>query len=175
MDDNVSWPPRSNDRFIIWKPLLNHIWVTETLNRPQKHPNMVLFGMFSEPYIQYPVQAQAYVRSCLFPCSRHHSVLLIKIHSPYYTMKFTLFTMLQLAIHHSCGHHTQMNYESNYGSCGPWKEQYRFGWLKFINIKRGWGMFLFPATMWYTCHRPFCFILFIWQVEGCYLAQNIVI
>ena len=29
---------------------------------------MVLYGMFSQPYIQYPVQAQAYVRSSLFPC-----------------------------------------------------------------------------------------------------------
>ena len=30
--------------------------------------------------------------------SKHHSVLLITIHSPYYTMEFTLFTRLQLAI-----------------------------------------------------------------------------
>ena len=24
-----------------------------TLNKPQKHPNMVLYGMFSQQYIQY--------------------------------------------------------------------------------------------------------------------------
>ena len=35
------------------------IWVTEALNSPQKGPNMVLDGMFSQPYSQYPVQAQA--------------------------------------------------------------------------------------------------------------------
>ena len=35
------------------------------LNRPQKHPNMVLYDMFSQPYIQYPVPALAYVRSRL--------------------------------------------------------------------------------------------------------------
>ena len=43
MEDNVSWPPRSNDRFCIWKHLLNHIWVTKALNRPQKPPNMMLY------------------------------------------------------------------------------------------------------------------------------------
>ena len=32
MEDNVSWLPHSNDRFCIWKHLLNHICVT----RPQK-------------------------------------------------------------------------------------------------------------------------------------------
>ena len=36
---------------------------------PQKHPNMVLYGIFSQPYIQYPVRARAYMRSRLFPCS----------------------------------------------------------------------------------------------------------
>ena len=29
----------------------------EAFNRPQKCPNMVLFGKFSQPYIQYPVRA----------------------------------------------------------------------------------------------------------------------
>ena len=43
MEDSVSWPPRSNERFIIWKHILNYIWVTEALNRPQKRPNMVSF------------------------------------------------------------------------------------------------------------------------------------
>ena len=37
--DYVNWPSHSNDGFCIWKHLLNHIWVTETLNRPQKRPN----------------------------------------------------------------------------------------------------------------------------------------
>ena len=35
MVDNVSWPPHSNDRFCIWRHLLNHICVTEALHRPQ--------------------------------------------------------------------------------------------------------------------------------------------
>ena len=66
MEDNVSWPPCSNNRFCIWKHLLNHIWVTEALSRPQKPPNMVIYhGKFSQSYIQYPVWAQAYVRSRL--------------------------------------------------------------------------------------------------------------
>ena len=51
MENNVSWPPRSNDRFCIWKYLLNHIWFTEALNRPQKSPNMVPNGKFAQPYI----------------------------------------------------------------------------------------------------------------------------
>ena len=38
MEDNVSWLKHSNDRFCIWKHLLNHICVTEALNRPQKPP-----------------------------------------------------------------------------------------------------------------------------------------
>ena len=39
---NMSWPSCSNDRFGIWKHLLNPIWLTEVLNRPKKGPNMVL-------------------------------------------------------------------------------------------------------------------------------------
>ena len=65
MEDNMSWPPCSNNRFGIRKHLLNHILVTEAINRPQKSPNMVLYGMLSQPYIQYPVRARAYVRSRL--------------------------------------------------------------------------------------------------------------
>ena len=38
---------------------MNHIWVTEALNGPQKGHNMVLNGKFSQPYSQYPVQARA--------------------------------------------------------------------------------------------------------------------
>ena len=30
----------------MWKHLLNHLGVTEELNRAQKHPNMVLYGIF---------------------------------------------------------------------------------------------------------------------------------
>ena len=46
----------------------NHcmVSVTEALNRPQKGPNMVLNGKFSQPYGQYPKRAQAYVMRCLF-------------------------------------------------------------------------------------------------------------
>ena len=66
MEDNVSWLPRSNNRFCIWKHFLNHIWVTEAKYRPQKPPNMVLYhGKFSQPYRQCPVWARAYVRSRL--------------------------------------------------------------------------------------------------------------
>ena len=68
MEDNMSWAPRSNDRFGVWKHLLNHMWVTEALNRPQKRPNMVMYGKFSQPYSQYPVRARTYVRNRLFPC-----------------------------------------------------------------------------------------------------------
>ena len=126
MEDKVSWLSRSNNHFAMWKPLLNHIWVPEALNRPQKglsiklngnfsqpysildflltktdgfltrwvdchfptivlvygnifwtiyvslrpqkRPNTVLYGMFSQTYIQYLVRARAYVRSRLFPC-----------------------------------------------------------------------------------------------------------
>ena len=53
MEDNVSWPPHSNDHFCIWKHLLNHIWVTEALNRPKKVPNMVSClsaGLDEEPF-----------------------------------------------------------------------------------------------------------------------------
>ena len=58
MEDNVSWLQHSNDRFCIWKHLLNHICVTEALNRPQKPPNMVLYhGKFSQRFSQYPVCA----------------------------------------------------------------------------------------------------------------------
>ena len=54
MEDNVSWPPHSNDRFCIWKHILNHICITEELNRPQNPPNMVLYnGKFSQSYILY--------------------------------------------------------------------------------------------------------------------------
>ena len=56
MEDNLTWPPCSN---IIWKHLLNHTGVKEALNRPQKRPNMVLIGKFSQPYSQYPVRARA--------------------------------------------------------------------------------------------------------------------
>ena len=59
-----------------WKHLLNHICVTEALNRPQKPPNMALYHCkFSQPYSQFPVWAWAYVRSrlslvliCWFSC-----------------------------------------------------------------------------------------------------------
>ena len=35
------------------------------INRPQKGPNIVLNGKFSQPYSQYLVQARAYVRKHL--------------------------------------------------------------------------------------------------------------
>ena len=50
MDDDVSWPPHSNNHFCIWKLLLKPLWVTEALNRPQKDPNMILNGKLSQPY-----------------------------------------------------------------------------------------------------------------------------
>ena len=60
---------KTNDFFTIlkmlWKHLLNPIWVTEALNRHQKGPHMVLNVKFSEPYSQYPVRAQAYMHSHL--------------------------------------------------------------------------------------------------------------
>ena len=46
IEDIVSWPPFSNDHFGIWKHLLNPIWVTEALNRPQKDPNVVQMVSF---------------------------------------------------------------------------------------------------------------------------------
>ena len=56
--NNGSWPPRSYDFFCILKHLLNHICVTEALNRSQKPPNMVLYhGKFTQPFSQYPVWA----------------------------------------------------------------------------------------------------------------------
>ena len=45
---------------------MNHLRVTEALNRPQKEPNMVIYGVFSQPYSQYSVRARADVRSRLF-------------------------------------------------------------------------------------------------------------
>ena len=63
-----SWLSHSNDRFCIWKHLLNHICVTEALNRPQKPPNMVLYqGKFSQPYSQYPVWARVRCGAVYFP------------------------------------------------------------------------------------------------------------
>ena len=59
MEDNMSWPPRSNDRFGVWNNLLNPLQVTEALNRPQKRPNMVLNDKFSQPYSQYSLRAWA--------------------------------------------------------------------------------------------------------------------
>ena len=56
MEFNMSWPPHSNDSFCIRKHLLNYIWVTEAINRPQKPPNMVLYhGKFCQSYSQCPV------------------------------------------------------------------------------------------------------------------------
>ena len=46
-------------RDIVKYDLQNPMWVTEALNRPQKCPNIVLNGKFSQPHSQYPVQAQA--------------------------------------------------------------------------------------------------------------------
>ena len=66
MEDNMSWLPHSNNCLCILKQLLNHICVTEALNRPQKTLNMVLYhGKFSQPYSQYAVWMRAYVRSRL--------------------------------------------------------------------------------------------------------------
>ena len=31
----------------IWKHILKHLWVTEALIKPQKHPNMVLYGFLN--------------------------------------------------------------------------------------------------------------------------------
>ena len=68
-----SWPPHSKYYFSIWEHLLNHICVTEALNRCQKGLNMVLNNRFSQPYSKYPVWARAYVRSrlCLVYSTLH--------------------------------------------------------------------------------------------------------
>ena len=41
-----------------FKTILKITWVTEALNRPQKGPNMMLNGKFSQIYSQYPVRVQ---------------------------------------------------------------------------------------------------------------------
>ena len=53
MEDKVSGLPRFNDRFGMWKHLLNHVLVTKTLGRPREGQDMVLNG---QPYSQYPAQ-----------------------------------------------------------------------------------------------------------------------
>ena len=41
----------ANEALIVkWKHLLDHLWVTEALNRPQKHPKMMLYGKLFRPY-----------------------------------------------------------------------------------------------------------------------------
>ena len=45
--------------------MYDFLWEPEALNTPQKHTNMVVYGMFSQPYSQYPVRARADVRSRL--------------------------------------------------------------------------------------------------------------
>ena len=57
IEDCVSWPPHFNDNFGFWEHLLTPIWVTKEWNRPQKGLNMVLNGKFSQPYVEYLVQA----------------------------------------------------------------------------------------------------------------------
>ena len=46
----MSSPPHSNDHFDCWGNLLNPILVTDTFDRPQKDPSMVLNGKLSQPY-----------------------------------------------------------------------------------------------------------------------------
>ena len=62
MKDTVSGPPHSNDRFCMWKHLLNHIWVTEALNRPQIGCCMVCFlnHIFSILYKHRPTCGAVY-------------------------------------------------------------------------------------------------------------------
>ena len=61
---------------VLEKP--TNLWVTEAIDRLQNCPNIVLYGMFPQPYIQYPVRARAYVRSRLFPCNFYIKILTIK-------------------------------------------------------------------------------------------------
>ena len=49
MEDNVSWLPHSNNCLCILKHLLNHICVTEALNRPLKPVSCLSAGLAAEP------------------------------------------------------------------------------------------------------------------------------
>ena len=49
MEDNVSWLPHSNNCLCILKHLLNHICITEALNRPQKPVSCLSAGLAAEP------------------------------------------------------------------------------------------------------------------------------
>ena len=59
MEDNLSLPPHSNNSILCMKTHFKPLCDNAALNRPQKHPNMVPYGMFSQPYSLYPVQARA--------------------------------------------------------------------------------------------------------------------
>ena len=59
IQDSISWSPRSNNPFGIWKHLLNLMWVSEVINRPQKGPHMVLNSKFFQSYCKYPVHTRA--------------------------------------------------------------------------------------------------------------------
>ena len=45
----MNWQQRLNNHVGIWERLLNPTWVTESLHRSQKGPNMVLNSNFSQP------------------------------------------------------------------------------------------------------------------------------
>ena len=47
---DVSWPSHFNNHLGIWEHLLKLILDTETLNRTQKRPNIVLICKFFQPY-----------------------------------------------------------------------------------------------------------------------------
>ena len=48
-EDNMSWSPCSNNPFATWEPIVNPVWVSRALNRPQKGLNIKLNGRFSQP------------------------------------------------------------------------------------------------------------------------------
>ena len=57
---------------------------------PQKHQNMVLYGMFSQPYSWYPVRARAQTRSRLLSLEIHFFTRISQIkHCPYKTIQPT--------------------------------------------------------------------------------------
>ena len=82
MEDSVSLPPRSNDRFGIRKYLLKHVWVTEALNRPQKRPiwcyKVSFFNHIVSILYERGLQAKPTIHSLYLFCTRFN---LMSLHS----------------------------------------------------------------------------------------------
>ena len=158
MEDSVSSPPGSNVRFGKWKHLLNHIWVTEALNRPQIWCYMVCFlnHIFSILY------------ECRLTCGAVYSLVISVVVRSKWTnaVWWMILTMVIETWHLPADTNISRKYHSYVNSQVKLPLEFNSVWLKLV---QGAKEFMFFVAKYCLHIKPVMYFLslVLWNLLVC--------